>query len=569
VRRIPLPQDPARVAAWAATLGRSRLGDELALERIGAAPGSARDAALREAMAAASGGRVGPSLAIAAAFLRGASGGVDDLADLFEASLRPEADLAAFARQAFDRIASRELLRGRGGAVADVELALASRHPDLPQLRLDAAITRLLAGEIDGADALLAQTADGERGALSTAALERRGIAEIGRAWVALLRGDAEAAQLALALARRFGRPLLAQEDPLSVVELRAAFVGAVAQAVAGTAPRDGLRRALESSPIDVERCFVDAAWFGPLGPGAMPSSLLAGSGGGDLRGARQRATIELGEAIEATCDRHGHGLLSTSPEEGDDGDHERLVSWTFLGAAERKLTEDGDPAAALAYLAPRLGKLARRRLWANQELLVEARLLEARCHVYAGDEAAAAAAHDGALALALALQASAGHEYVHRVALDETPPPPSGALIFRSEPPYASLVGRVHAARASRLATMRGDARAAALELFEAGACWPWDQERWLRCALDLARRGRDDEARRCLACVEASPDHAYDRACVFAQLGDSSEAFALLQEHLDWGARTPAGRALELSQMRRDRDLAPLRDDPRFPRE
>ncbi len=567
VRRVPRPLDPEQIPALVAELGRSRRHDQLVLERIATAPPGARDAALRDVAQQARHGRFGPELSCSIAHLRGATESVGGAADLFEDSLRPEPDVAAFSRQAFDRVVARQFARGRGREVAELLSTLAERHPELPNLKLEAAGASLAIHDLERADALYSTIVEAESGSRSTATLERRATARIGRAWVVALRGASTAADEALALAALWPRPRLAQEDALAVVELRAEFVAAVVRSIAGRPTKAILRRALGQAPLDVERCFVDEAWFGPLGPGALAPAFFVQEGA-DLRDARLRATLDLCDAIEATDGRHGHGLTAERGAD-EDVDRERLASWVFLGAADRILAERGDARAALAFLAPRVARLARSHLDANQELLAEAHLLSARCHLHTGDAAAARASIDAAGAVASALQTGASRAFVHRVATDEAPPPPMARLILRADPPYALLAARVRLARENLLVTLLGDARGAAEELFEAGAAWPFDEERWLQCALDFARRGRGDDARRCLACVEASRDHAYDRACVFAQLGEKATAIALLRDHLDGGAFTPGGRALELAFLARDRDLAPVQDDPGFPRE
>jgi hypothetical protein len=564
---VPLVEDPSRIPALAAELGRSALHDQLVLERIAAAPPGDREEQLRRLAGEAREGRLVPGVAAVVTFLRGSCERIEGAEDLFEDSLRPELDVAAFSRAAFDRVVAREIGRGRAAAVAALELEAWRRHPELPQLRLDAAGALVSASDFDAADRELAAVATEAAGDRSTAAQERRATAELGRAWIALLHRGPDslaAARAAAERAVRWPRPLLAQEDTLRVVELRAAFLLAFAKAIEGASARDELARAIERTPIDVDRCFLDDAWFGPFGPAPM-TGVLRGAG---LADALACTALEVADAVEATHALHGHGLSARSAEE-DDSEHERLASWIFLNAAERVLVDRGDPAAALAELEPRWARLARLHLWANQELLVEARLLESRCRLHLGDAAESHRAADDAVAIATTLRASAGHEFVRRVVHDEAPPPPSARVLLRADPPYASLMTRTLIVRANVVATLSGDFAAAAQDLFEAGASWPWDEERWLKCALDLARRGRGEEARRCLACVEASTDHAYDRACVFAWLGEREPALELLREHLAWSAKTPAGRALELASMARDRDLASLHDDARFPRQ
>ncbi len=239
------------------------------------------------------------------------------------------------------------------------------------------------------------------------------------------------------------------------------------------------------------------------------------------------------------------------------------------MRAAEALLTDRGDPDAALALIAPRTAVLERRRLPINQLLLVEARLVAARCHLYRDDRAAAAAELAAALATATGLQRSAGSDFVQRVARGEAAAPPAGRPFWRTAPPHAPLVARVLLVRSNLEATCAGDADAASADLLAAGAELPWDGDRWLRCAVDFARRQRRDAAEACLACVERSPARLYDLACVHALLGRPEQAATLLAEHLARRCVTGAGRKLELAYARRDPDLAPARSHPKFPRE
>ncbi|HET6164932.1 MAG TPA: hypothetical protein VFG37_14780, partial [Planctomycetota bacterium] len=219
--------------------------------------------------------------------------------------------------------------------------------------------------------------------------------------------------------------------------------------------------------------------------------------------------------------------------------------------------------------VAPRLAVLEQRRLPINQLLLVEARLVTARCHLYRGDRASAEEAVAAALATATGLQSSAGADFVQRLARGDVATPPVGRPFFRTAPPHAPLVSRVLLTRSNLRATLAGDADGASADLLAAGAELPWDGGRWLHCAVDFARRGRRDAAEACLACVERSPTRLYDLACVHALLGRPEQAATLLAEHLARRCVTGPGRALELAYARRDPDLAAARTHPKFPRE
>jgi hypothetical protein len=563
LRRLPRPTPAPWLPAIALAVGRGGIGDEVLLEWIGKATPAAARVQLRAIADLAASGRAAPALGAAALNLLAATEEPAGAADLFADELRPELDVVAAARHAFGAVLARARADERSAEVADVERQLFARHPELPSLALDAAAASIEAGDRARADSLLQVVVRANSAAVATSAIEALVGARLALAWSAWL-GDAsrgvvgEAAQNARALPR----PPLAQEDPLHVLELRAALVAAWIGTNGGNAAESALVDALTHAPVDTERCFVDEAFFGPFGPAWAREP---------ARRVRRiepwlAATLLLVNAVEHT---HGHGhngLLAAAPADDED---ERVASWIFLRAAEVELTDLGDPERARALLLPRIPLLEKRRLDVNQQLLVETRLLEARCDVYRGDAAAAESALEAAYKLATSLQTGAGAAYVQRLARGEPAAPPPGRPFWRAAPPHAPLVARVLLARSNLRATLQGNVEGACDDLLAAGAELPWESDHWLRCALDFARRKRRDDAELCLACVERSPGRLYDLACVHALLGRPEQSVALLAEHLARRCVTAAGRALELAYARRDPDLATVRDHPKFPRE
>jgi hypothetical protein len=562
LRRLPRPTPERWLAAIAREVGRGGIEDELLLEWIAKAKPPAARPPLRAIAHLSATGRAAPELGAAADNLLASLEEPAGAADLFDDELRPEPDVAAAARHAFDVVLARARADERAAEAADLERQLFARHPELPSLALDSAAASIEAGDRARADSLLQVLVRTNESAVATSAIETLAGARLALAWNAWL-DDASRGVVAEAAecARRLPRPPLAQEDALRVVELRAALVAATIGADDGRA-EGAFVEALSAAPVDTERCFVDEAFFGPFGPAWAREP------------ARRARRVEpwlaavrlLVDAVEHTHPHGKNGLLAAAPADDED---ERVASWIFLRAAESELADRGDPKAALALLVPRIAVLDRKRLEINQQLLVEARLLEARCDVYLGDATGAEAAIDAAQRIAASMQTAAGSAYVQRLARGESVAPPPGRSFWRATPPHASLVARVLLARSNLRATLQRDAAGAREELFAAGAELPWESDHWLRCALDFARRGRRDDAELCLACVERSPERLYDLACVHAQLGRPEQAVALLAEHLARRCATGAGRALELAYARRDPDLEPARAHPGFPRE
>jgi len=568
IRRLPRPTPAAWLPALAAETGGGGIVDEALLEWIGKAPPAAARMALRSVAARARAGRGPVELLAAADNLLASLEEVEGLAELFADQLRPEADVVAAARFAYDSALARGRTGGRAAEVADVERELFARHPELPSLALDACAASIESGDRARAQGLLEVVARANSGANATAAIEALGQAHLALAWSAWL-GDASrgVAATAAAAARALPRPPLAQEDALAVLALRGALVASWVEAGDTKAAVEPLVEALTAAPVVIDRCFVDEAFFGPFGPA------WAREPAGRARRAEAwlAAALALVEAIEHSHARARNGLLAAKgpDDDAESGDDERVASWVFTRAAEALLTDRGDPEAALALITPRLTVLEQRRLPINQLLLVEARLVAARCHLYRGDRASAEEAVAAALATATGLQRSAGAEFVQRLARGDAAAPPAGRPFFRIVFPHAPLVARILVMRSNLRATLANDVDGASADLLAAGTELPWDGGRWLHCAVDFARRGRREAAEACLACVERSPTRLYDLACVHALLGRPEQAATLLAEHLARRCVTGAGRALELAYARRDPDLAPARSHPKFPRE
>jgi tetratricopeptide (TPR) repeat protein len=80
------------------------------------------------------------------------------------------------------------------------------------------------------------------------------------------------------------------------------------------------------------------------------------------------------------------------------------------------------------------------------------------------------------------------------------------------------------------------------------------------------LARDGRAAEARALITTVEPSLPLYYNLACTLALAGDREQALRYVELDLRWNHPTRKARNRQREWARRDRDLAALRDDPRF---
>ncbi|MSR46169.1 MAG: hypothetical protein EXS13_03740 [Planctomycetes bacterium] len=542
-----------------AELGRSPQRDRLLLEWAATQPISEARQLLGAAALLVERDDVAPPTAALLQFHLGRVGTLEDAPRCLVASLSADPDEAAFARNAFERLIAEAIRNDAAPAVAILEARLAEAYPGVPSLWLDTGAARALAGGRADARDAFARAAAGTAFADDTVSLLRRGAAELGQRWLATML-DAPFVDDASAPNRRAALP---HEDEIHALDLRGEFVTAIVSAAKGSLDRTRLAAALATAEVDASRCLANEAWFGASGP-LFGRQLLRQAGRGEtwLPGA-----LAIVDAIEASHGRHGHGLLGRSTED-DEAEQERPAAWCFLAVAESLLIDGGDPAAARALLEPRRAPLAATTNWSNHELACETELMAARIELYSGNARAATIAADAALRLARELHAGTERDRRERQIAGEIFPPPTAHVVGRDDSAYSGLVARGLSTRAAVRATLVGDTRGAAEDLYDAGAYWPWDAMRWLRHATDYARRGRIAAARACVARVEARPEHAYDLACVHALCGESEAAIARLAEHLAWAGRTPAARKLEIEYAARDRDLAALRDDPRFPR-
>jgi hypothetical protein len=561
IRRVPplatCADDDMSIPHPRSRFGLSPAADHLVLERVARLPPDLAREALLELLGPQAARLQAPVRAAAADWL-GRVGSLADVPELLVASISAEPDFAGAARSAADRLVGAALRSGEAPAIAELLADLASRHPELPHLRLDAAAAFALAREPGKAAALLraASPSIGSLAEESMSQLATRTVADVGLACL----GECWLSDGATPF--RLPRSPFAHEDELHALELRGAFASVLR---GGSPPEEHaslLAGAFARAPVDTRRCITNEAWFGSFGP-LFGRTLARCEGSIDRWIAGGRAVIA---AIEASHDLHGHGILGRAGREEDPA-NERAAAWCFLTLAESLLEDAADPASARALLAPRRALLAATSSSSNQELAAETALLTARIELYSGDGAAALSAAEDALRIARELMAAASRDRIERIGDGEAPPPLGATLEGRDDASYSGLVARAFATRSSVRGTLLGDVAGAASDLFEAGAAWPWDGSRLLRCATDFARRGRATDARDCLSRVAIRPEHAYDLACVHALLGEADAALRHLEVHLAAGRFTPAARAQEIAYAARDLDLAAIRGDPRFP--
>ncbi|MBM4014818.1 MAG: hypothetical protein FJ293_07630, partial [Planctomycetes bacterium] len=439
--------------------GRSAADDLLLIEQVALEPATVARAALRAVLEAGA-ERLAAPVRVAAASWLGRVGDLADLPVLLAASVSAEGELSGAARAAANRLVATALRSGLAKAAAERLVAAAAAEPALAELRVDAGAALALAGF--HADAIaqfrVAAPSIGELGASLADQLATRTVAGIG------LQRLAECWQPQGAVGFDLPRDPLAHEDELHALRLRGAFALALRADAPAAEPAPFLAAAFDQAPVDTRRCIANEAWFGPLGP-LYGRALALRSGRSDRWLAGGHAIVA---AIEASHERHGHGVLARAGTE-DDPAHERPAAWCFLTVAEALLEESADPAAARAMVAPRRVVLAATSSFANQELAAEAALLQARIELYAGDGAAAHAAAEEALRIARELLAASGRDRAERIGGGEAPPPLGATLEGRDDPAWSGLVARALATRSSVRATLLGDVAGAAADLFEA----------------------------------------------------------------------------------------------------
>lgn len=278
LRRLPFVSarttgDATGVEAAATALDGDRLRDRLWVERAASEPLPRARALLAAADARATAGELSSATASLVRWWYARTAPFEAARPLFEQSLAPTFERASDARDAFTRLVTAGLRQGRVHEVAALQSELAVAHPEQPALRLEAAASWLLAsaqghGAIDphalaAARSDLAAALAAVDGRLDTAALEQRGSAELGNAWLALLSGDFGAARAALERAARPPRRLLAQEDALHAQQLRVAMVAAFvrdADAAAEEGPLERFAAALAAAPVDQTRSIANDA---------------------------------------------------------------------------------------------------------------------------------------------------------------------------------------------------------------------------------------------------------------------------------------------------------------------
>jgi len=114
--------------------------------------------------------------------------------------------------------------------------------------------------------------------------------------------------------------------------------------------------------------------------------------------------------------------------------------------------------------------------------------------------------------------------------------------------------------------ANVKGGDPEKALGYFERAYALRQDEFMRVMLACYRARSGRAEEARELLTDVLETPSTFYNLACTHALLGDTEEAFALLEAAIERGNSTPGERAKQKEWARGDPDLEALRADPRF---
>src|SRR5262245_28379755 len=124
LRRLPRPTPTSWLPALSREVGRGGIADELLLEWIAKAPPAAARPPLRAIANLARTGRAPPQLCAAADNLLAALEEPAGAADLFADELRPEPDVTAAARHAFDLVVARARADERAAEVADLERQL-------------------------------------------------------------------------------------------------------------------------------------------------------------------------------------------------------------------------------------------------------------------------------------------------------------------------------------------------------------------------------------------------------------------------------------------------------------
>lgn len=560
-RHLPTPTPSAWAGPLAARVvgGDTRRGQAI-VELLGKLPLKGRSEVLLPIFQSSRRGELEPDIGSTVALELARCATLEHAPALLEAAYAPDLSSRHFAGLALQHLQQRHLRRQPEALMRWFE-ARADRYGETIRAPLDALKVCLTeGGEGRTVRALVERLTAGGSPPLDSSAILANGSALIGRALAEWQ--EAPAAEdtwgSTLAAAGDLPREPYRKERPLIDLPVRARLVHLLLQSLGGRDVRAALQELVLEAAVESDRNPLDDAFFGFLGPFDLLRPLRReGHGAGTLR-----FLLVLCEEIEASKLLTGQGLVDL-PEGWD----EWMASWIFVTAARLLLEDAGDPEAALRLLEPRLRSLEGMHLDRNLRLFIEGKLLEARVHLYRWDGAAAHRALDAAQRVAGGLRTDAEDSLQLELARGNVPRPPPELALWRYQGYLPSASARIHWLRGSVLATLEENATAAAEEYYLAGDLHPFDGQRWQLVALDQARRGLREAARRSLGCVEKSPDALYDLACVEGLLGHADVALELLREHLEQNTYTPEGRIQEIEFMTRDPDLRPIHSHPGFP--
>ncbi len=127
------------------------------------------------------------------------------------------------------------------------------------------------------------------------------------------------------------------------------------------------------------------------------------------------------------------------------------------------------------------------------------------------------------------------------------------------------SALAQAHVSMAVNANVLRRDLKAAGYHCRRAFELDGSDFDR-VFYACYLARVGKKERARRLAEAVEEGPDLYYNLACTWALVGEKKRALDLLVRDFAENYLTPKARNLHRDWALKDRDLASLRNDPRF---
>jgi hypothetical protein len=558
-RELPLPTPAVLVPVLIAELGKGVRRDLALVELLGKAPPAVSRPALRE-LAQRSRQSARP-LAVQAALLQqlGLRETLDGAQFLFLATQQPNPTLRFFAGQALKAVLQRTRRRDPA-AVSRWYQQLSRDYPSQSGALLEAVRPLLARSETALQTLPLLQDMDWQGpGGRDTSSLHARAQSYIARAWGVWFTDPEQSAWRGhLETAQQWSRPLLEQEETLQTLALQADLVARLLHSVLHPEDDGSWHQLLETSPWSADVNLLDNAFYGAFGPWSQLEGIRRTRWGDSLSTSLQ----QLVEAIEASTLQTGYGLLNRFPEQ-----EEWRISWVFLQLAQLLLEDRADPAAAAELLEPRVRALRQMHQEANLRLLVESRLLQAQIELIRRDAPAAHQALDAGFSIVEGLRMTTRQAYLQELDRGELPVRPPEQTLWQHRGHLSDLFARLHLSRANLFVVLEADSLRAAEELWKARDFMLWTSDRWRLQALDLARRGQTEWARRALSCVEDNPDRLYDAACVYAHLGQIDQALSLLREHLEHRTFTPAGRAQARLFLRQDPDLQALHKHPDFP--